>query len=100
VSKVFVAYLSGSIKKFPFSEGSLAAETSTISEPLLKMNQNKLLTINSQPKVNGAKSTDPTYGWGPEKGYVYQKSYIEFFIHKNLIQNLIDHLSANEDLTF
>jgi len=85
VSKVFVDYLSGKIKKFPFSEGALASETSTISEPLLKMNQNKLLTINSQPKVNGVKSTDPTFGWGPDKGYVYQKSYVEFFIHKNLI---------------
>lgn len=28
VSKVFVDYVSGKIKKFPFSEGSLAAETS------------------------------------------------------------------------
>ena len=64
------------------------------------MNQNKLLTINSQPRVNGAKSTDPSYGWGPEKGYVYQKAYIELFVHDKLIQKLVEHLNLHEDLTY
>ena len=86
VSKVFVDYVSGKVKKFPFSEGSLAEETNAISEALVTMNTNKLLTINSQPKVNGAKSTDPAYGWGPEKGYVYQKAYIELFVHQNVVK--------------
>lgn len=57
------------------------------------MNKNKLLTINSQPRVNGAKSTDPAFGWGPEKGYVYQKAYYELFVHKDLIQKLVEHLN-------
>ena len=37
--------------------------------------QNELgyLTINSQPPVDGADSKDPTFGWGPKHGYVYQK---------------------------
>jgi hypothetical protein len=47
VKKVFIEYLSGKIKKFPFSEGSIASETYTMSDHLLKMNKNKLLTINS-----------------------------------------------------
>jgi len=100
VSKVFCDYISGSVKKFPFSEGSLAEETQTISESLLTMNKNKLLTINSQPRVNGAKSTDPAFGWGPEKGYVYQKAYYELFVHKDLIQKLVEHLNKQEDLTY
>ena len=95
VSKVFCDYVSGSVKKFPFSEGSLAEETNAISEPLLTMNLNKLLTINSQPRVNGAKSTDPSYGWGPEKGYVYQKAYVELFVHDKVIQKLIEHLNTH-----
>ena len=66
----------------------------------MTMNQNKLLTINSQPRVNGAKSTDPSYGWGPEKGYVYQKAYIELFVHDKLIQKLVEHLNLHEDLTY
>lgn len=100
VAKVFCDYISGSIKKFPFSEGSLAEETSTISESLLQLNASKLLTINSQPKVNGAKSTDPAFGWGPEKGYVYQKAYFEFFVHQSLIEKLAEHLAQFEDLSW
>lgn len=100
VSKVFCEYISGTIKKFPFSEGSLAEETNTISEPLEKMNKSKLFTINSQPRVNGVKSTDPSFGWGPEKGYVYQKAYFEFFVHESLIQKLAEHLGKFDDLTW
>jgi methylenetetrahydrofolate reductase (NADPH) len=85
VSKVFTNYLQGKIRKYPFSEGSLQPETETIMEPLVKMNNNLLFTINSQPKVNGVSSTDSKYGWGPKSGYVYQKAYYEFFIPKELL---------------
>jgi methylenetetrahydrofolate reductase (NADPH) len=91
---VFVDFLSGKIKKFPFSEGSLSSETSDINTQLVKLNENKLFTINSQPRVNGAKSNDAKFGWGPEKGYVYQKAYVEFFMHKSLVSKLVEYLSA------
>ncbi|PIO77814.1 methylenetetrahydrofolate reductase [Teladorsagia circumcincta] len=32
-----------------------------------------ILTVNSQPSVNGAPSTDPLVGWGKPGGYCYQK---------------------------
>lgn len=66
----------------------------------MKLNQNKLLTINSQPKCNGAKSTDPKFGWGPENGYVYQKAYVELFVHEKLIEKLVDYLSGQENITY
>lgn len=47
ISKIFVKYLSGQIKKYPFSEGSIALETADISQILLSLNANKLFTINS-----------------------------------------------------
>jgi len=47
MSKVFINYLQGKIKKFPFSEGTIALETQDISEILKEMNSSKLLTINS-----------------------------------------------------
>jgi len=100
VSKVFSAYLAGTIKKFPFCEGSIAPETGAISDSLQKLNSNKLLTINSQPKVNGMKSTDPTFGWGPENGYVYQKAYIELFVPSALIHKLAECLGGFEQLTW
>ena len=46
-SNVFINYLTGKIKKFPFAEGTLASETDDISDILLEMNKNFLLTINS-----------------------------------------------------
>lgn len=71
VSQLFVRYLRGEVKKFPFSEGALQLETQHIIDFLVFMNSNYFLTINSQPKVNGVKSADPTFGWGPKNGFVY-----------------------------
>lgn len=88
IAAVFTAFVSGKIKKFPFSEGSLALETADINTDLVKLNSNKLMTINSQPRVNGVKSTDPKYGWGPENGYIYQKAYFELFVPAALVEKL------------
>jgi len=93
VGQIFNNYLSGKIKKFPFAEGVISKETSDISEILHLMNSNKMFTINSQPRVNGALSTDPVYGWGIKNGFIYQKSYIEFFIHPKMIDLLVAHLN-------
>jgi len=82
ISDVFVNFLTGKLKKYPFSEGSLQLETNVILDPLVNMNRNYIFTINSQPKVNGVPSTDPKFGWGPKQGFVYQKAYYEFFIPK------------------
>ena len=48
-------------------------ETSLLSEQLASINRQGVLTINSQPSVNGKSSTDPVVGWGEKGGYVYQK---------------------------
>lgn len=52
---------------------------------LQTLNSNMLLTINSQPMVNGVKSTDSVFGWGPDNGYIYQRAYFEFFIPEQLL---------------
>lgn len=57
----------------PWNEGELAPETSCVSDDLVEVNRTGVLTINSQPCANAAKSTDPIFGWGGEGGYVYQK---------------------------
>jgi len=100
VSNVFVLYLQGKIRKYPFSEGSLQPETDTILEPLINMNNHKLFTINSQPRVNGVPSTDPKYGWGPKYGYVYQKAYYEFFVPREMLEPLIKHLEKYPMITY
>ena len=61
------------VKSLPWNEDTIAAETSLIQENLVFLNSKGILTINSQPRVNGAPSTDSTHGWGGSGGYIYQK---------------------------
>ena len=61
------------VKSLPWNEDTIAAETSLIQENLVFLNSKGILTINSQPHVNGAPSTDSTHGWGGSGGYIYQK---------------------------
>ena len=65
--------------------------------------------MNSQPPVNGAPSTDPLVGWGKPGGYCYQKAYLEFFVSRELAQNLrktledypqINYHMINHDVIF
>jgi hypothetical protein len=70
ICEVFLGYLEGKVKYLPWCEKSIDLETNMISEKLKKINKNGFLTINSQPKVNGAKSNDKVVGWGGEGGYV------------------------------
>jgi len=67
------------VVKIPWNDEPLASETCVISKELAKINLSGVLTINSQPNVNGKPSADPVFGWGNPGGYVYQKAYLEFF---------------------
>lgn len=57
----------------PWNDDPLAMETNLLKEQLEKVNRRGILTINSQPNINGKPSTDPIVGWGPSGGYVFQK---------------------------
>ena len=73
VANIFVRYLSGDLNSLPWSEGPIASEADTIKSNLLSLNRRGFLTINSQPSVNGVQSSHSVYGWGPPRGFVYQK---------------------------
>lgn len=90
VYNVFAGFCSGEIKQSPFTEAPMASETDVIKEKLVTINRVGFLTINSQPAVNGAPSTDKRFGWGPRGGYVYQKAYVEFFTSPENVQKIID----------
>ena len=100
VSQIFTKFVQREIKKFPFSEGPMTAEADVIKETLVALNSNKLLTINSQPCVNGLPSNDPTFGWGPSKGYIYQKAYFEFFVHPEMLTPLIEVLNQHDTISY
>lgn len=57
----------------PWNDEPLAQETNLLKDELEKVNRRGVLTINSQPNINGKPSADPIVGWGPAGGYVYQK---------------------------
>jgi len=100
ISEIFQKYLNGKIKKFPFSEGSLAPETNLLLPLLQKMNTSFMFTINSQPRVNGEPSSSSLHGWGPKNGFIYQKAYIEFFAHPSILPLLLQYFEKNPFISF
>ncbi|KAH0502144.1 Methylenetetrahydrofolate reductase [Microtus ochrogaster] len=96
VFEVFEHYLSGEpnqhgyiVTCLPWNDDPLAAETSLMKEELLRVNRLGILTINSQPNINGKPSSDPVVGWGPSGGYVFQKAYLEFFTSPETVEALL-----------
>ncbi|EDO41828.1 predicted protein [Nematostella vectensis] len=99
VFEVFKCYISGEknengvkVTSLPWNDEELALETSFIKEKLIHFNSNGILSINSQPSVNAASSTDPLLGWGGEGGYIYQKAYLEFFASPEVVYILLQEL--------
>lgn len=100
VADIFIRFLDDKIKSLPWSESPISSEANAIKPELIDLNKRGFLTINSQPSVNGAKSSDPTYGWGPRGGYVYQKAYLELLISPQLIIELIARMRKDPNITY
>jgi methylenetetrahydrofolate reductase (NADPH) len=106
--QVFEQFISGEpnadgvkVTRLPWSEeDTLASETMLLREQLMWCNANGILTINSQPAVNGAPSTDPVVGWGNAGGYVYQKAYLEFFMDQANLPALLDTIPKYPSVNF
>lgn len=94
VTELFRRHVIGELKAVPWSDeidvdgtssggdvGALRAETEVIRKELLTLIQQKgYWTLASQPAVDGVKSEDETFGWGPPgEGFVFQKAFVEFF---------------------
>jgi len=99
IGSVFAGFLSGTVKRLPWCQEGPSSESNLISKTLVKYNRLGLLTINSQPRVNGSLSTDPYVGWGPANGFVYQKAYVEFFCSPESLEKLIKGID-DEKLRF
>ncbi|CAL1404731.1 unnamed protein product [Linum trigynum] len=97
----FKSFCLGTLKTSPWSElDGLQPETKVINEQLGKINSKGILTINSQPAVNGEKSDSPNVGWGGPGGYVYQKAYLEFFCSKEKLDALVGKWKVIPQLTY
>jgi methylenetetrahydrofolate reductase (NADPH) len=96
VFHVFECYLTGNknrngvkVTSLPWNDDELAMETSLLTQELAAINRRGVLTINSQPAVNGRSSSDPVVGWGEKGGFVYQKAYLEFFCSPSFMRALM-----------
>lgn len=100
IALLFARYCKGKLEALPWSAQCLDPETDTIRQRLAAINLLNYLTINSQPAVNGARSSDPVHGWGPKHGYVYQKAYIEFFASPQQLDELVEKIGNDPDITY
>jgi methylenetetrahydrofolate reductase (NADPH) len=103
ISTLFRRHVSGDLYIVPWSEGGaeenssgLNAETEVIRPELLKLIDSKgWWTLASQPAVNGVRSDDATFGWGPPgEGFVFQKPFVEFFCPSKDFQTVLKPLFA------
>ncbi|EEP79034.1 conserved hypothetical protein [Uncinocarpus reesii 1704] len=92
INQIFRRHVSGALHAVPWSEGGAAEEsgglnpeTATIRPYLLDLiDKRGWWTLASQPAVNGVRSDDTTFGWGPPgEGFVFQKAFVEFFCSSN-----------------
>ena len=96
ITDLFRLHVLGELEAVPWSDeidvdgtgtpgpGALRAETHVIRDELLAIIEKKnYWTLASQPAVDGVRSDDETFGWGPPgQGWVWQKSFVEFFCSK------------------
>ena len=91
ITTLFKKHVKGELVCVPWSDetdvtsgGALRAETQTIRSELLSLIEGRgFWTLASQPAVNGVKSDDKIFGWGPPgEGFVFQKAFVEFFVSR------------------
>ena len=100
IADIFVRYMNGKLDSLPWSEAPISKEADTIQDDLVDLNRRGFFTINSQPAVDGAKSSHPVYGWGPRNGYVYQKAYLEVLISPEYITEVLTRIERDPDITY
>ena len=100
VANIFIRFLEKDLKSLPWSDSPITSESDIIRTKLIDLNRRGLLTITSQPSVNGVKSSHPVHGWGPPGGYVYQKAYVELLVSPQLITDLIARIEKNVNMTY
>jgi methylenetetrahydrofolate reductase (NADPH) len=97
---IFQKFVCGAISCLPWCDSMLQSESEIIQSNLSTLNGLGILTINSQPAVDGVFSSDPTYGWGPTNGLIFQKCYIECFMSPEMLDLVIARIGDYPFITF
>lgn len=96
ITKLFIRHIEGDLSAIPWSEEGLNEETNSIKSHLLELNRKGWWTVASQPAVNGVRSTDSVFGWGPRNGFVFQKAFVELFLPSESWKALHETLCGKE----
>ncbi|KOS17992.1 Methylenetetrahydrofolate reductase 1 [Escovopsis weberi] len=97
---IFLKYITNELDSLPWCESPLTLESGPIKDELVSLNKRGILTINSQPAVDGVRSNDPVHGWGPANGFVYQKAYLEFLLPPHLLPELVGRIDERPTITY
>lgn len=100
ITKLFIRHIEGNLASLPWSEEGLSEETLTIKSQLLNLNKKGWWTVASQPAVNGIRSSDRIFGWGPPNGFVFQKAFVELFLPAADYHKLREKLTDNEAVSY
>lgn len=95
LTDIIIQYLNGEVKTLPWSDGPIGDDTAVMKDALIDLNRKGLLTLNSQPALSAVRSNDKLHGWGPKNGFVYQKQYLEFLVHKDRAKNLLTKVESH-----
>ncbi|KAI1802298.1 MTHFR-domain-containing protein [Daldinia bambusicola] len=96
INDLFMRHLKKELAAIPWSEEEFNEETQMIADKLIQLNRKGWWTVASQPAVNGLRSSDPVFGWGPQHGFVFQKAFVEFFIPSAEWRVLLEKLQSSE----
>ncbi|KAI0119169.1 MTHFR-domain-containing protein [Daldinia grandis] len=96
INDIMVRHLKKELSAIPWSEEEFNEETGMITEQLIQLNRKGWWTVASQPAVNGLRSSDSVFGWGPQHGFVFQKAFVEFFIPSADWKVLLEKLQSSE----
>lgn len=100
ITSLFQKHIVGQLDKIPWGDQPISAETMLIQEELFLLNGLGMWTIASQPACNAAKSEDKIFGWGPKRGRVFQKPFVEFFASTAQFEQIKTKLCGDKDSVF
>lgn len=100
VAQTFTRFVRGEISEFPWYEEAIESNQLKMADLLVLLNEHNFLTVTSQTPVNGAKSDDPDFGWGPAGGYVYAKGFLELFVPSRVVATLKEVFSEFPSIAY
>lgn len=106
LGSMFAAYVGGSLACIPWCDIPVWDETAQLLPALARLNMPPSAggrgwwTVGSQPAVDGAASTDPTFGFGPSGGYIFQKAFVELFVSDADKQRLVARIAGDPRVTY